>query len=484
MNVIWKIARHLPPLLIVWHIFLLVTQFPLMASFGIFIIEGCWVLLYGIAWKAVLRPNLIGYGYLAVFLSLNIGWEIWISGLMMDETRLLIYLLPCVLLVVLFLNRDRFSIRTPYSSIALVLFGLLLSEAVYVSVVNYHYKMSAEVGQWAISSTGRKALPMGEVKWCGGNALVARFPESPPDNPGHQFVLSRLDLGTGKLVVIDKKGYDPTCSDDGQWLSFSRKPEPTEQLNSREYLRYSVLTGTTDVLLKYVFRGYNFENFMSPNGDKLVFLNHPDETLQIFTDREPRWRVYQWELAKPFGPFQGVWMPDGKTVMVKKTGELFLAISTLDGKILQKIPLPETHEENQIFYDDFKISPDGSYIYLRLSRSQKLYYYRMSEPESGWRLVRERAVTNYAVGPEGMLVYNEFPSGLGHYSYWFGGRLATTGIWLFKPQTGKSIRLTAGYDEGPSISPDGKTIAFFRGIDNKIISAGASRSELMLLKQQ
>ena len=485
MNVIWNYMRYLPCVMIVWHIFLLVTQFPLMASFGIFIVEGCWVLLYGIAWKILLRPSPVGYGFLTVFLTLNIGWEIWISGLMLNDARLFAFLIPSLLLIFLFLNRDRFNISAPYTYIALVLFGALLSEAAYVIVANYQYKTTTEVRRWSVHVTGHEALPRSGVKWCGANALTARFPESPPENLGHQFVLGRLDLRTGKLVVIDKNGYGPACSDDGQWLSFARKQETTEKIDIREYLRYHVPSGNVEVVLKYVNRGVPFDSFMAPSGDKLIFLNHPNDTLQVLSVKEPRWPVYQWDRPKDLGHFMGKWMPDGKTILVKKSGDLFMTISTTDGKIVQKIPLPADYEESPYFSDDFKVSPDGSYIYRQLSRGRKLlYYYCLNEPESGWRPVGTRVVANYAVGPEGMLVYNAFPRDIGYYSYWFGGKLANNGLWLFKPKTGETIRLTAGYDEEPSISPDGKTIAFFRGIDNKIISSGASRYDLMLLKQQ
>jgi len=492
MNVIWKFARHLPLLFIGWHIFLLVVYFP-MALWGILVIEIPWLMLYTIAWLIMLRPNPLGYCYLVLFITVNIGWELWISGLLLDEVRLLTYFLPGLFLVYLFFNRNRFGVKAPFSVLALALFGLLLAEATYASVTIDQDKTTMEFGHWSVKDTGY-SVTQGGVKWCGTKRLVGRFIVSPEEKTEKRFALGSLDLLTGKLVVIDSKGvFNPSCSIDGQWLSYSRRTEEADKLkkNIHEYLRYHIPTGTSEVLLKYNHRGSNFNNYMSPTGDKMIFLNYPEGMLQIFSVGEPKWSVYQWEPSnyqwepsKKSGIFRGEWMPDGKTVLVKKPGESVLTISTPEGKDLQEIPFPTGDDKSPYFADDYKIGPDGEYIYFRLNKTRKLYYYRLSNPESGWHLVGERSVHNYAVGPRGVMVFNGVPRGLGYYLYLDGERLTTSGLWLFRPETGETLRLTSGYDEEPSISPDGKTIAFLRGVDKRIISSGASQNDLILLKQR
>lgn len=482
----WRIVQLLPLVFIAAHIHIAITYGPGNLYLTLWILESIWIFLYFIAQLVVFKPTSGGFWYLTIFIATNSIWEVWISYLVLDEKRLVISVLPVLILMILYFNRQRFAAKQLQSSIALAIIAFIMTEALIFGLEIEKNKQIREISQWSIQSTGQIGLEMSDIKWSGPSDIVARFKQAVPDVSTSLkqpvMIIGRLDINSGKMDVIDSSGHSSTCSSDGQWVAYIQRKPSEGKKEIQHYIRYHVPSGKHEVVLQGSFRGTVIGELMAPSGDKLSVTEYPDEQVEVFPTGEPHWQVYKWFRQVRDGT-HGTWLPDSSGIIVRQKPSF--AIYSPEGQFMRALPpIPYAQEDWGI--RSFRFSPDGEYFYILVvkdsGRSGELYYIKSNEPAAEWQSIGTGLVDSYTVGHKGILAYGYFPSGLlGYHMYLQGERLGERGIWLYNPENKEKVRLTTDYDTAPSISADGKAVAFLRARNHQM---GIPQMEVMLLRRQ
>lgn len=475
--------RLIPIILLLWHTFTLLVWVGGPFQWAL---EGSWMLVYFLAFLAVFDPNFAGYLYLILLVGLNVGWELWISSLAFDGVRLISYFLPSLVLGYLYLNHTRFSISKKYAALALLILAFLLLETGYFSLKICQYKFLSEAKQWSLIHTGYEAK---EISWIDSDTIVAEFLQSRGPKEDTRFV-SSLNFSTGEYCVIDERGLVPKISRDGLWIGYYRKlgwiPEGNIRRGISEFVWYNIATGEKETLYRHI-EGRDIE-FTTPGGIML---------------------------SNTLGGIDRFFALDGTTAIAQKKNDPYFYICTLSGQVLNKIPLPHpngpdfrlSQYSKYIYINSFAefnyynfdqpeqgwrsvanasdgtvVSPDGQYIYN--CSNGELSYYDLNSPQSGWHVVDSGIYGEYTLGVGGLVVFTRSHGHqlYGSYKYLYKKDLITQGLWLYRPGMTVPKRITSEDDAFPSLSPDGKTIAFSRDYEQFPYLKGSS--ELLLLREE
>jgi hypothetical protein len=425
-------------------------------------VEVFWIILYFIAYLVISYPNPDGYFYLVGLITANIGWELYVSFLLMDGGRLVESLLPGILLLLLYRNRSHFSIVHSQALCAIAAVILLGLETIFFGAQIVHYRAITESGQWVVK---QKDQQTSNPSWCGAGKITGAFVETPkrlslfgvgvPEyllgRPEGARILGLLDLSTGVLTKLDSKDHLVKCSSDGQWLAYGKSI--SDKNDDTEYFRYHVPTGHQDLLLTYD-KMMNSVGMMAPGGDKLFVYEQPGYSVTTYQTQQPVWPVFI--LKKSVSYWQ--WMPDGKHIIIRIDQEPALKILSLDERVVREIPLPTPQTEAY-----FRVGSDGRYLYMHVKPWGELYYYKLDDDNASWQATGINGDVRYSVGPEGLLTYTKFIYSDGPYLYASSrDELKNMGVWIYRPGMTEPVRLTHQIDRGVAVSADGTKIAFGR----------------------
>lgn len=487
LKYVWEYALILPICCLLYHIFVLVIY----AKWWLFVgwsIELLWILLYLLAIFALLRPKRMGYIYLGLLLTGNLGWEIYVSYLLDAEYRLFLHTVPGTLLILLYYFRHNFAFKANrIALVAIVAFVFLLVESSLLGAKVIDQKYRSEAIQWRTEHVYSGAL---SPKWCGENQIIARFSDSLANDGSLYDEMQKLmysmfpsgirdynvrpglfDLTTRKLTKISLRNdmrmdeERQNCSLDGQWISYN-KIQSKDNKPYSEYFRYHVPTGKSETV--FIAQGKNL-NFLtpSPNGSMLFQVEKIDNNPEFWVKQSDAGiKVITKKVGKN-EQFVWAWMPDGKGWVITSRDRGFLEFFSLDGKLIRTIPLPKEEIARIV------VGPDEKYIYIRTRNPDELYYCKLDSAQPEWQSTNVRMVWEFSVGSNGLLVYTVSSLYGGQFTYLLGQKaLKERGIWLYRPGMRYSIRLTNDADSSASVSADGKRIVFSRmddWLDHSII---------------
>ena len=138
------------------------------------------------------------------------------------------------------------------------------------------------------------------------------------------------------------------------------------------------------------------------------------------------------------------WTPDGKIVYVSRSGvgwDVWLA--NADGTEPRQLTF------NSEINDYPAVSPDGRYVVFHSDRAGADHLWRMNSDGSNQvQLTNGYAERNAAISPDGRWVYYNTPVDLK--------------LWKVGIEGGEPVKLTDEYALYPSVSPDGKLIAYYQ----------------------
>jgi Tol biopolymer transport system component len=152
------------------------------------------------------------------------------------------------------------------------------------------------------------------------------------------------------------------------------------------------------------------------------------------------------QILKTSLPETVAWAPDGKIVYTSRTGEYWdIWIANRDGS-----------ERKQLTADAFidqqpSVCGDGRYIVFQSNRSRSRNIWRMNIDGSNQKQLSDGNFVDAApvCSPDGRFVV------------FMSGRSGTPGVWKVGIDGGPPVQLTKAPGELPTISPDGKWIAYF-----------------------
>ena len=459
---VWMSIRVIPVTAIVYHVYILGYYwdfFEFMYPVR-WLLEATWIGAYVVVIRILSQPGKRSWGYwfLTFFPAVNISRELWVSGELFNERRLYLYTLAALVLVLLFLYRQRFSVRTRYATVPLVVFVMLLGQSFYYHGAIIHYKTTTAYADWSEPvDTGYYSY--GNYIWCGSDIIASHFTLIRPSKQ-RDITYQLLNIKTGGIVDLGnaKLGQSST---DGQWLLYIREESSPDEASA--FIRYHVPSRRQEVL------GDSRVHLVMPsNGQEIVSFSRGNPPLPSL--QEPKWPVIPYRLPSSFWkPFL---FPDGKQVLLLISSETppskneALIITDIGGNKLQDIPLPAVNTV------DFKISPEGDKIYTRVN-PMGIQRYDLQHPEAGWSVITSKPVGKWTVSVNGTVMFSDQPNGAVEgedYLYlgqllWRKKNATDVGIWLYTADMTQPVRLTSnGNDFEPVISPDGKAIAFSRGV--------------------
>lgn len=234
------------------------------------------------------------------------------------------------------------------------------------------------------------------------------------------------DAATIRTAKVVGKGRQPSLAPGGQWIVWveSGKKEGEDRI-----LLYDARTNQTTPLANASNAFLTFPNW-SPDGKRVAYVRSstsgPRELWLVTPGGEPK-RIAQQGAETGDDFFEPTWAPDGTRILYHDMSALFFM--TLDGKIAQKIPLPE------IYGGDAKLFSSADRFVLRPGGSGEILF---------------------SVGLPGTPLFQKKVPDI------------SSGLFLYDPRTRKSAALTPQSLTAfaPTWSPDGATL-YFTGYTDK-----------------
>jgi Tol biopolymer transport system component len=255
---------------------------------------------------------------------------------------------------------------------------------------------------------------------------VSAFAATPLTFGKQGAILLATDVATLRAAKVVGKGHQPSLAPGGQqvvWVE-SGKKEGEDRI-----LLYDARTNQTTPLANASNAFLTFPRW-SPDGKSVAYVRSspsgPREIWLVTPGGEPR-RIAQQGADTGDDFFEPTWAPDGTRILYHDMSALFFM--TLDGKIVQKIPLPE------IYGGDAKLFTSADRFVLRPGGSGEILF---------------------SVGLIGTPLFQKKVPDI------------SSGLFLYDPRTRKSAALTPQSLTAfaPTWSPDGATL-YFTGYTDK-----------------